>query len=69
MSDESTTDPPEAPAGPPAPRPIVFVFAAAFVIAMFLNMISKGSDALTMFLASAALLTIGVDVGKMIGRR
>lgn len=59
---------PEAPQTP-APRPIVFVFAAAFVVAMFLNMVSEGSDTLTMFLASAALLTIGVDVGKMIGRR
>lgn len=70
MSDEpSSTDPPDSPPGPQAPRPVVFIFAAAFVVAMFLNMVSKGSDALTMFLASSALLTIGVDVGKMIGRR
>ena len=64
-----STQPDAPPPQTPAPRPIVFVFAAAFVVAMFLNMVSEGSDTLTMFLASAALLTIGVDVGKMIGRR
>lgn len=63
--------PPEPPPEPPttkAPRPAVMVFAAAFVIAMTFNLYSHGSDSVTIFLGTAALLTLGVDIGKMIGR-
>ena len=54
--------PPPQPAGP---RPSVMLFAAAFVIIMAFNLYRHGSDPVTIFLGSAALLTLGVDVGKM----
>lgn len=54
---------------PITPRPIVFLFAAGFVVAMVFNMASDGSDMVTIFLGSAALLVLGVDVGKLTGRR
>lgn len=57
------------PKTPQSPRPIVWLFAAAFVVAMFLNMRNGGSDTVTIFLGCGALLTIGVDVGKLTGRR
>lgn len=59
----------------PIPRPSTFLFAAAFVIAMAFNLFYDATHAdysgerLTIFLGTAALLILGVDVGKMIGRR
>lgn len=59
----------------PIPRPGTFLFAAAFVIAMAFNLFWDATHAdysgerLTIFLGTAALLVLGVDVGKMIGRR
>lgn len=54
---------------PVNPRPVVFLFAAGFVVAMVFNMVNDGSDMVTIFLGSAALLILGVDVGKLTGRR
>lgn len=51
------------------PRPSVMFFAAAFVAIMAFNLWRHGSDSVTIFLGTSALLTLGVDVGKMIGRR
>lgn len=66
----------EPPPQPPlAPRPIVFIFAAVFAIAMVFNLVfdaySSGyhGERITLFLGTATLLVLGVDVGKMIGRR
>lgn len=59
----------EAASPPPTPRPSVMFFAAAFVIVMTFNLYRGGSDSVTIFLGTGALLTLGVDVGKMIGRR
>lgn len=59
----------------PTPRPSVFLFAAAFVVAMAFNLFWDATHAeyagekVTIFLGTAALLVLGVDVGKMIGRR
>lgn len=55
--------------GRPTPSPLVWLFAATFVAAMFLNMYTHGSDFVTIFLGSAALLVMGVDVGKLTGRQ
>lgn len=62
---------PEQPSQPPTPtpRPIVMLFAAAFVVTMVFNLWRHGSDTVTIFLGAAALLILGVDVGKIIGRR
>lgn len=60
---------PDPDAPPPAPRPAVMFFAAAFVIVMTFNLYRNGSDTVTIFLGAGALLTLGVDVGKIIGRR
>jgi hypothetical protein len=61
----------EGPQLPPSarPSPVLFLFAAALVVGMFFNMIKDGSDTVTISLAGFALLCLGVDVGKMIGRR
>lgn len=70
MGEHKKVDPEHRdPDSPPTPRPIVFIFAAGFVIAMVLNMVRGGSDMVTIFLGSAALLILGVDVGKITGRR
>ena len=52
-----------------APRPTVLLFAAVFVIAMLYNLAHGGSSAVTIFLGSATMLTLGIDVGKITGRR
>lgn len=64
--------PPKKPAPDPGPtRPSVFLFgfAACFLVAMFLNMVNGGSDYLSIFLGTSALVLLGVDVGKLTGRR
>lgn len=59
----------------PVPRPSTFLFAAAFVLAMGFNLFWDATHAdysgekITIFLGTAALLVLGVDVGKMLGRR
>lgn len=65
----SETPEQDTPKPPITPRPIVFIFAAGFVAAMVFNMVRDGSDMVTIFLGSAALLILGVDVGKLTGRR
>lgn len=60
---------------PNGPRPLVMVFAAVFLAAMLFNLWYDAyhdgyhGERLTMFLGGATLLILGVDVGKMIGRR
>lgn len=66
--ENTPVEPPQNP-DPITPRPIVFLFAAGFVVAMAFNMANDGSDMVTIFLGSAALLILGVDVGKLTGRR
>lgn len=59
----------------PLPRPGALLFAAAFVIAMFYNLYWDAQHAdysgerLTIFFGAAALLVLGVDVGKIWGRK
>jgi hypothetical protein len=66
---------PEPTPPPPGPRPAVFIFAAVFAIAMIFNLVfdaySSGyhGERITLFLGTSTLLVLGVDVGKMIGRR
>ena len=77
MSDQTPepthrADPPPTPGGP---RPVVVAFAAVFLIAMVFNVWYDAyhdgyhGERITMFLGGATLLILGVDVGKMIGRR
>lgn len=67
--------PQQQPPPPIAPRPIVFIFAAIFALAMLFNLVFDAYSAayhgerITLFLGTATLLILGVDVGKMIGRR
>lgn len=53
----------------PSPRPAFLFFAAVFVAMAAFNLWREGSESVTIFLCTAALITLGVDVGKMIGRR
>jgi uncharacterized membrane protein YjjP (DUF1212 family) len=54
---------------PPRPNPLLFLFAACFLGGMFLNMFRGGSDYLSIFLGTSALVLLGVDVGKLTGRK
>lgn len=82
MTDTAPPEPvpePPIPAAPVTvpglPRPGVLLFAAAFAAAMLFNLIYDATHAeysgerLTIFLGTATLLILGVDIGKMIGRR
>lgn len=80
MSDKTPKRPKQDEAEPPIhqapiPRPVAMTFAGAFVLAMFFNLYVDATSVeyeggkITMFLGAAALLTLGVDVGRMIGRK
>lgn len=60
-------EPPKEPA--PRPSPLLFAFAACFLGGMFYNMWTGGSDYLSIFLGTSALVLLGVDVGKLAGRK
>lgn len=59
----------------PVPSASAFLFAAVFGIAMLFNLYWDATHAdysnptVTIFLGSATLLILGVDVGRIIGRR
>lgn len=73
MTDGQTPVP--RPPGPPVPSASGFLFAAVFGIAMLFNLYWDATHAdysnptVTIFLGSATLLILGVDVGRIIGRR
>lgn len=46
-----------------------FLFAAVFGVAMLFNLYWDRNPTVTIFLGSATLLILGVDVGRIIGRR
>jgi hypothetical protein len=54
---------------PPVPSAIGFLFAAVFGVAMLFNLYMDRNPTVTIFLGSATLLILGVDVGRIIGRR
>lgn len=54
---------------PPRPNALLFLFAAGFLAGMFVNMFRGGSDYLSIFLGTSALVLLGVDVGKLTGRK
>lgn len=59
----------------PVPSPSGFMFAAVFGLAMLFNLYWDATHAdysnptVTIFLGSCTLLILGVDVGRIIGRR
>lgn len=52
-----------------APNLMLFGLAILFIAAMGFNLLSHGSERLTIFFGTAALVLSGVDIGKMIGRK
>lgn len=50
------------------PRAAVLLGGAVFVGMAIYNLTQGGTDFLTIFLSSAALLCLGVDVSKVMGR-
>lgn len=64
MTDEQTP-----PGRPPVPSAVGFLFAAVFGVAMLFNLYMDRNPTVTIFLGSATLLILGVDVGRIIGRR
>ena len=67
MSDQTPEQPP--PSTPPVPSAMGFLFAALFGVAMLFNLYMDRNPTVTIFLGSATLLILGVDVGRIIGRR
>ena len=73
MTDGQTPIP--SPDKPPVPSASGFLFAAVFGIAMLFNLYwdathgDYSNPTVTIFLGSATLLILGVDVGRIIGRR
>lgn len=67
MTDEQTPAP--GPERPPVPSAMGFLFAAVFGVAMLFNLYMDRNPTVTIFLGSATLLILGVDVGRIIGRR
>lgn len=60
----------EGPQGPaPTPRAAVLAAGAFFAGLAAYNLFIGGSDFLTIFLSSASLLCLGVDVSKVMGRK
>lgn len=60
---------PDPPAPPLVPSAMGFAFAAVFLVAMLFNLYMDRNPTVTIFLGSGALLILGVDVGRIIGRR
>ena len=60
---------PESPPPPLVPSAMAFLFAAVFLVAMLFNLYMDRNPTVTIFLGSGALLILGVDVGRIIGRR
>ena len=75
MSDEQTPAPDTKPAGPAVPTPLGALLALVFASAMLFNLYWDATHAdysnptVTIFLGSATLLILGVDVGRILGRR
>lgn len=75
MSDDESKDTPPSPYQAPVPSLSGFLFAAVFGIAMLFNLYWDATHAdysnptVTIFLGSATLLILGVDVGRIVGRR
>ena len=73
MSDQEPT--PRPPSVAPLPSASGFLFAAVFGLAMLFNLIWDATHAdysnptVTIFLGSATLLILGVDVGRIVGRK
>lgn len=68
MSDEQTPAP-RPDHRPPVPSAVGFLFAAIFGIAMLFNLYWDRNPTVTIFLGSATLLILGIDVGRITGRR
>lgn len=66
MTDEPTPVPRPR---PPVPGPLAVLFAIVFGVAMCFNLYYDRNPMVTIFLGSAALLTLGIDVGRITGRR
>lgn len=64
MSDDQTP-----PSRPPLPSPIGFLFAALFGAAMVFNLYMDRNPTVTIFLGSATLLILGIDVGRITGKK
>lgn len=57
------------PPRPPVPSAIGFLFAVVFGVAMLFNLYYDRNPTVTIFLGSATLLILGIDVGRITGRR
>lgn len=69
MTDDGQTPEPRPDPRPPVPSAVGFLFAAVFGVAMLFNLYMDRNPTVTIFLGSATLLILGVDVGRIIGRR
>ena len=67
MTDNGQTPAPRT--TPPVPSPLAVLFAVVFGIAMLFNLYYDRNPTVTIFLGSATLLILGIDVGRITGRR
>lgn len=66
MSDEQTPAPRST---PPLPSPLAALFALVFAAGMVFNLYMDRNPTVTIFLGSATLLILGIDVGRITGRK
>lgn len=67
---KNTPPTPALPTPPdPSPKPnlLIGAFAAAFTVAMFINLHKEGDAMLTIFLGSAVMFLLGFDLSKFRG--
>lgn len=71
MPKKSDVEPeaPDAPPSLPVPSAMGFLFAAVFGAAMVFNLYMDRNPTVTIFLGSATLLILGIDVGRITGKK
>ena len=69
MTDDERPPVPRPHGRPPVPSAVGFLVGAVFGVAMLFNLYYDRNPMVTIFLGSGSLLALGIDVGRISGRR